>query len=73
MGKSLLASFLALSRQGLFLLPFLLVFRSLWGLLGIQISPGASNIASFFISVPLGIKVLRELQEDSSNSQEKKT
>ncbi|MDR0561395.1 MAG: MATE family efflux transporter [Spirochaetaceae bacterium] len=63
MGKSLQASFLALSRQGLFLLPFLLLFTPFWGLLGIQISPMASNIASFFVAVPLGIKILREMKE----------
>ncbi|MDR2485318.1 MAG: MATE family efflux transporter [Treponema sp.] len=63
-GKSLQASFLALSRQGLFLLPCLLCFTPLWGLLGIQISPAASNIASFFLAIPLGIGTLRQMRKE---------
>jgi len=60
-GKSLQASFLALSRQGLFLMLFLFTLAPHFGLLGIQISPAASNIASFFIAIPLGINVLRKM------------
>jgi putative MATE family efflux protein len=59
MGKSLYASILALARQGMFLVPFLFVFTPLWGLLGIQLTQPASNIAAFFFSIPLTVHVLR--------------
>ncbi|MFP3041383.1 MATE family efflux transporter [Treponema primitia] len=64
MGKARIASLLALSRQGLFLLPLLLIFPALFGLLGIQLSQPASDIASFFFSLPFAVKILRkELKE----------
>jgi Na+-driven multidrug efflux pump len=59
MGKSLYASILALARQGMFLLPFLFIFTPIWGLLGIQLTQPASNIVSFFFSIPLTVHVLR--------------
>jgi Na+-driven multidrug efflux pump len=59
MGKSLYASILALARQGMFLLPFLFIFTPIWGLLGIQLTQPASNIISFFFSIPLTVHVLR--------------
>ncbi|WP_010257500.1 MATE family efflux transporter [Treponema primitia] len=65
MGKARIASLLALSRQGLFLLPFLLIFPALFGLLGIQLSQPASDIASFFFTIPFVVKILRkELKEE---------
>jgi putative MATE family efflux protein len=61
MGKSLYASILALARQGLFLLPFLFIFTPIWGLLGIQLTQPASNVVSYFFSIPLTVHVLRQL------------
>jgi Na+-driven multidrug efflux pump len=58
-GKSLFASILALAREGLFLLPFLFIFTPIWGLLGIQLTQPASNVISFFFSIPLTVYVLR--------------
>jgi putative MATE family efflux protein len=65
MGKARIASLLAFARQGLFLLPFLLIFPRQFGLLGIQISQPASNIASFFFTMPFVAKIIRkELHEE---------
>jgi putative MATE family efflux protein len=64
-GKAFKASLLALARQGLFLIPFLIIFTPLFGLLGIQLSQPASDIASFIFTLVLMSKVLRkELKED---------
>jgi Na+-driven multidrug efflux pump len=60
MGKAKEASLLALARQGLFLIPFLLILTPGLGLLGIQISQPASEIAAFFFSIPL---VFREFKK----------
>jgi Na+-driven multidrug efflux pump len=65
MGKARVASLLSLSRQGLFLLPVLLIFPALFGLLGIQISQPAADIASFFFSIPFVVRIFRkELKEE---------
>jgi putative MATE family efflux protein len=64
-GKSFQASLIAISRQGLFLLPALLIFTPLLGLLGIQLSPPVAEIVSFFFVIPLVIGVLREMKEKS--------
>jgi putative MATE family efflux protein len=60
MGKAKEASLLALARQGLFLIPFLFILTPGLGLLGIQISQPASEIAAFFFSIPL---VFREFKK----------
>jgi putative MATE family efflux protein len=64
-GKALYASLGAVSRQGLFLIPCLLVFNRLFGLglLGIQISLPAAEILGFFLATPLTVIVLREMKE----------
>jgi putative MATE family efflux protein len=67
-GKPVEASLLAMSRQGLFLIPALLIFTPLLGLLGIQISPTISNMAAFIFAIPLVKGVLRKMNEDSQNS-----
>jgi putative MATE family efflux protein len=59
-GKAFKASLLALARQGLFLIPFLLIFTPLFGLLGIQLSQPISDIAAFFFTLFLVQNVLRK-------------
>jgi putative MATE family efflux protein len=65
MGKARIASLLALSRQGLFLLPLLLILPNILGLLGIQLSQPLSDIAAFFFTIPFIITILRnELKKE---------
>jgi Na+-driven multidrug efflux pump len=59
-GKAARASLLALARQGLFLIPFLIIFTPSLGLLGIQLSQPASDIAAFIFTIFLALKVLRK-------------
>jgi putative MATE family efflux protein len=56
------ASLIATSRQGIFLIPFLFILTSFWGLLGVQLSPLVSDTAAFLFSIPLTIGVLRKLK-----------
>jgi putative MATE family efflux protein len=63
-GKSLEASILATSRQGLFLLPALFVLTPFLGLLGVQLSLPVADVLSFFLAIPILIKVLRQMQEE---------
>jgi putative MATE family efflux protein len=66
MGKAKIASLLALGRQGLFLLPLLLILTPAFGLLGIQLSPPGSDILSFFFSIPFVVMIFRrDLKEEN--------
>ena len=56
------ASVLALARQGLFFVPFVLVLPRLIGLLGVQISQPISDVFAFILSLIITIPVLRDLK-----------
>lgn len=64
-GKSLKASILASARQGLFYLPIIWIFSSLFGILGIQLSQPLADIATFLIAVPFGLIALKEMKLDN--------
>ena len=61
-GKGTKASLLAISRQGLFLLPALAILPPIIGPLGIQMAQSVSDLCSFLLAVPLGISVIKELK-----------
>ena len=61
-GKPKEASVLSLSRQGLFFLPVILVLPHMIGLLGIQASQPIADIATFILSLSMGVKAARELR-----------
>jgi len=56
------ASVLALARQGLFFVPFVLVLPRLIGILGVQISQPVSDIFAFILSMIITLPVLHELK-----------
>jgi len=59
MGRALDASVVALSRQGIFLIPSLFILAPLLGLNGIQLSRPVSEIASLVVVIPVMIKTLK--------------
>jgi putative MATE family efflux protein len=61
-GKAFKASFLAIARQGIFLLPLLFLLTPFLGLTGILIIPPAADICTFIVSIPLSISVFREMR-----------
>jgi Na+-driven multidrug efflux pump len=61
-GKAFKASFLAIARQGLFLLPLLFLLTPFMGLTGILVIPPAADICTFIVSIPLSISVFREMR-----------
>jgi len=61
MGKAMEASIIALSRQGLFLIPCLFIMSPLLGFFGIQLATPASNLASLVIVIPVMIRILKVL------------
>ena len=61
MGKALEASVVALSRQGLFLLPSIFILGPILGLNGIQLARPVSEIASLVVVIPILIRTLKIL------------
>ena len=62
-GKSGTASFLSLTRQGLFFVPLILILPRFIGVLGIQISQPLSELFSFLLTVVMTLPILRELKK----------
>lgn len=60
-GLAIRASFLAMSRQGLFYIPLVLVLPRIFGFLGIQMSQAVSDVLSMTVSVILTWGVLKDL------------
>jgi putative MATE family efflux protein len=58
MGKALPASLLAFSRQGLFLIPLLMILAPSLGVLGIQLCSPIADLLTFILALPLGIRTL---------------
>ena len=63
-GMAFKASVVAAARQGLFLIPAILILPLFLGLFGVQIAQTVADICSFALAVPLGISVLTKLKED---------
>ncbi len=61
-GKPVQAGFIALARQVLLFIPFLLVFPKFWGLDGIFAAAPASDLLTFLIALPLVARQLRILR-----------
>ncbi|MFP3153895.1 MATE family efflux transporter [Lachnospiraceae bacterium ZAX-1] len=59
-GKAIPASILAFARQGLFLIPLLLITVPMLGILGIQLSTPIADLLTFVLSLPLGIRALKK-------------
>jgi Na+-driven multidrug efflux pump len=61
-GKAREASFVAITRQGIFFIPAILILPLILGLLGVQISQPVSDVLACLTAVLIGMKVLRELK-----------
>jgi Na+-driven multidrug efflux pump len=60
MGKAVPASLLAFARQGLFLIPLLVILTPALGVLGIQLSTPIADLFTFILALPLGIRTLKK-------------
>lgn len=56
------ASIVAMARQGIVFLPALFLLVHGWGLTGLELTQPISDFITFVISVPFGIKALKELE-----------
>jgi putative MATE family efflux protein len=59
-GKAIPASILAFARQGLFLIPLILILVPMLGILGIQLCIPIADFCTFLLAVPLGVTVLKK-------------
>ncbi len=62
-GYGFRASIVAMGRQGLFLIPSLLVFPRLFGVLGLQISQPTADMCTFVLATVIVSGVLKELRQ----------
>lgn len=69
LGKSIQASIMAVSRQGIFLLPALLILSSTIGLLGVQCSQPIADVLTFILSLATTLPVLKMLHEKSGEDE----
>ena len=60
-GKSFRASLLAMSRQGLFFIPAVLLLPALIGIQGVEIAQPIADVCSFLLAIPLQLSVLHEM------------
>lgn len=62
-GYGFRASLVAMGRQGLFLIPALLSFPGLFGVLGLQIAQPAADMLTFVLATAIVMGVLKELKK----------
>lgn len=62
-GKSLQATFLSCTRQGIFFLPLILILPRVIGLPGVQMTQPVSDFLSFFVCIPFLIPFFKELKK----------
>ncbi|KFJ05634.1 MATE efflux family protein [Bifidobacterium thermophilum] len=63
MGRTVIASFVAVCRLGLFLAPAALILARIFGVPGVQVAQSVSDILSIIVTVPLQARILRSLGE----------
>lgn len=61
-GHTVISSIVGLGRQGIFLVPALLIFPPHLGMLGVMISQPVADICTFIMTVPLQAWVMRQLE-----------
>ena len=62
-GRTGPATFLAMARQGIFLIPMIWLLSALWGLTGIQMAQAAADVFTLLCAIPLQMKVMREMSQ----------
>lgn len=60
-GKTAGATFLAMSRQGIFFIPLVYILSHALGLLGVEMTQSVSDLLTIVCAVPIQLRVLREL------------
>ena len=64
LAKSKESTFLALTRQGLYFIPLIIILPSLFGLFGIQIAQSISDVLSMLTAVPFAVRFFRTMKRE---------
>lgn len=67
--KPVKATILSVCRQGLILIPVLLITTHIWGLLGLEIAQPISDVTSAVVSAVLVASVLNEFKQKDKELQ----
>ena len=62
-GRTVSASILAMARQGLFMIPLVLILPPVFGLIGLELCQPISDSLTLLLAIPLQISVLRHLKQ----------
>ncbi len=71
MGKTLLASFLAIARQGVFFIPLVLILPQFFGLTGLQMTQSVADVLTAAFTAIFTVKTLRSLDKLIEENQNK--
>lgn len=62
------ATVLAMSRQGIFFYPAILIVPRIWGIEGLMATLAVADTCTFILALPMCISILRELRERQADS-----
>ncbi|MBQ9347429.1 MAG: MATE family efflux transporter, partial [Oscillibacter sp.] len=66
MGRTVPATFLAMARQGIFMIPLVSILPAFLGLTGIEISQSVADLLTLLCAIPIQLHVLGELRARES-------
>lgn len=66
MGRTFIATFLSVSRQGFFFIPLVFFLSHHFGLFGLQITQAAADILTLIVTLPFTISAIKQLSRQSS-------
>ena len=66
LAKNKEATFLALTRQGVYFIPLILILPSLLGFLGIQITQSIADILSMLTAIPFAVRFFRIMKQEEA-------
>ena len=69
-GKTFRASLLGIARQGIFLIPAVLILPHFIGILGIQLAQPISDVLGSAMAIPMQLFLLREMKREEAASSE---
>ena len=62
-GYGFRASLVAVGRQGLFLVPALLILPGFFGILGVQMAQAVADVCTFFLATAIILGILRDFRQ----------
>ncbi len=64
MGKTIKATVLSISRQGLFFIPLIIILPQLFGIKGLEVAQAVADGLAFIITIPFTISIIKDMNRD---------